>query len=223
VRQRTGSDLDQAVDSPEAWHWLSEYLDKAQPDPGYLRLIAQALADPPLEGCEYSGLSAGDVVAGVSRHLTSTGAKSQFWHVSVMWPRYRMLAAELGKKNCSLCLADDTGSFVCSDSPVGAAWPDDWVAERDPKYADEGALVTFPLDRHTALVAGLDGNCDARRRVSKAAVAELNSQTMRRATRFVFAPSKGFPFALPDGTTGAGRDVFELLNWQDGDSSASLS
>jgi hypothetical protein len=210
VRHRMGADLDQAVEEPGAWHWLPEYLDQAQVDLKYFDVVVRTLSGPALDGCQRSGLSPGDVMAGVSRHLTGTSAKSQFWSVAIMWPWRQMLAAELAKKSWSLCLADGAGTFICSDSPVGVAWPEDLAEDGEPRYADEGVLVTLPLDRNTALVAGLDGPTGVRR-VPEAAVAQVNSQTARRAARFVFTPSPGSPVALSDGTITSAEALVQLI------------
>ena len=210
LRECMGKPLEQAVDDLDSWQWVWEYA--SQPgscsDPGYRRLLS--LVFPSSAQSAAGHPSRDDVAAGLSR-LGGADVKAQLWRVLVMWVTYPMLAANLNKKVWSLRISDVSGEFVCSDSPVRVAWSEDQVAMDEPKYADMASLVTLPLDRHTVAVAGLDDS-PTTRAIPIAAVAQANSQTIRRAARFLFAPSTDCPFSKSDGEIGICKDVFCLIS-----------
>jgi hypothetical protein len=210
VQKHTGLGIEQAVEDPANWRWLAELSERGQPSAEYLRLVCSALSRTASGGHADQGLPPGEMIKRTGQQLAATYDKVQFWHVAVMWALYPMLAADLRAKAWSLCLTDEVEPFVCSDRPVGVAWPEDEVTGAYPKYADPKTMVTFPLDRHSAVVAGLESECSVP--IPQAAVAEVNAQTMRGRPRFLFASSLRFPFPLPNGTVGRGEDVFQPVH-----------
>ncbi len=110
----------------------------------------------------------------------------------------------LRSRKWSLCSAEGEYGFVCSGSPVAVTWPEEHVSGEAATFGDAGAIVTFPLDRSTALVAGIHPH-HGWGQVGKEAVAEVNSQTLLALKRnpgvqpFVFSSSGRFLCAGKDG------------------------
>jgi len=166
IQQQTGLPVEKAVDDPENWRWLSEWL--GQP----LSAIHTVVMD----------------------HAGGE-ARTQLFHVCLIDVLRDLMRPLLKSRHWSLCVARDY--VVCSSSPLGIAWPVGHPSSRRPKLGDEGATLTFPLDRHTALVSGLGDHCSVRH-VCRSAVAQINSQTLRALEThamwppFAFAPAKQF-------------------------------
>jgi hypothetical protein len=168
VEQHAGLPLEIAVEKPESWIWLAE------------RLVV------PLQA----------VMAAVGT-CAGAGARTQAWHVLAIDVLKRMMLRILASKKWSLCVSQHGDAFVCSGSPLAVSWPEGHPSETPPRFADAEAVVTFPLDRSTALVAGLHLH-HGWGPVGREAVAAVNSQTLLSlkasagVQQFVFAPSKQF-------------------------------
>lgn len=167
---------------------------------------------------EWLGRPLSDIRALVAEYTE----KAQLWHVRVIDALKHLMLPLLKSRQWSLCVSQSKDYVVCSSSPLGITWPLDHPSGRRPTLGDDRAILTFPLDRHTALVAGLDGH-GCGRHVSRDAVAEINSQTVlslrthnvRHA--FVFAPSREFYCMGHDGLLHASGADFTLVSEPTGD------
>jgi len=143
--------------------------------------------------------------------------KAQLWHVLVIDVLKHSILPLLKRRQWSLCVSQSKDYVVCSNSPLGITWPLDHPSGKRPTLGDDRAILTFPLDRHTALVAGLDGpGCG--RHVSRDAVAQINSQTVlslrthAAQQSFVFAPADRFYCMGNDGLLDVSGTDFTLVS-----------
>ncbi len=182
LEQRSGQSFEETVRDPNAWLWLSEWLKL------------------PLD-CVFTKI----------RQLMSNQSDNlQLWHVLVIDPLYKGFLKLLKERIWSLCIAPQGEQFVCTDNPVGAALPMDYITDENSTFGNPATILTFPLDRHAALVGGLYDFCCVEY-VTNSAVVEINTQTLRRAKRFAFAPSTEFSFAVSDGTIQKGEALLKLV------------
>jgi len=182
LEHRSGQSFEETICDPRAWQWLSEYLK----------------------------LSLDYVFTRIKQLVSGQNNKLQLWHVLMAPYLYEGFLKLLQERAWSLCIAPQGEQFVCTDNPVGAALPQNYVQDENPTFGNPSTILTFPLNRQTALVGGLyDGYIVAH--VSVSAVTEVNTQTLRRVRRFVFAPSANFRFILRDGTMQKGEALFELI------------
>jgi hypothetical protein len=182
VEQRTESPFEVAVQDPENWRWLGEWLGLPLP-------------------------TVHDLV-----RTYAPGTRTQLWHVLLIDVLLHSMLPLLKSRKWSLCVSQSDYYFVCSSTPLGITWPVGHPSDKRPTLGDEESILTFPLDRHTALVAGIDERCCVKH-VGRDAVAEINNQTVLSLRThavqggFVFAPAKEFYCMGNDGllqVSGAG-------------------
>jgi len=188
VEQHTGLPFEEAIQRPENWRWLAE--SRRQP----LSAIRDRVA-------KYGGGK----------------AKGQLFHVRLIDALLHLMLPLLKSRQWSLCLTQGEDSFVCSNMPLAITWPVEHPSDKPPTFGDDAAILTFPLERHTALVAGLDEHYCVRH-VGRAAVAETNSQTVlslrthRVQHAFVFAPAREFYCMGNDGLLQVSGGDFKLVS-----------
>lgn len=189
---------------PSMRYYMKAYVEKQTGKPFEEALLDQG-AWQWLSEC--SGKPLDHVFADIKQSMSD---KSQLWHVLSIAPVHVMLLNILREKVWSLCIASQDCKLVCTDNPIGAAFPLDYASDASPAFGNPATILTFPLDRHAALVSGVyKSPCIAH--VTDSAIAEINTRTLQRANRFVFAPSTDFSFFLRDGTIQKGDSIFELI------------
>lgn len=181
VERKSSRPFEEALREPDAWQWLAEHRRQ----------------------------SLNEVVSEVKSYLSRGGDTRQLWHVRMIDPLQTLLGGLLRARIWSLCVAPHAHPFICSDNPIGVALPLDFASNEEPTLGHQSAILTFPLDRHVAVVAGIYDQPGVSH-VSEPAVAEINAQTLRWLTRFAFSPSREFSFVLPDSTILWGEAILDL-------------
>lgn len=166
--------------------WVKQHtglpFEEAVQDPENWRWLAECLGQP---------------LPAIFALVGTYAEKNQLWHTLVIDPLIRSMLPLLKSREWSLCVSQSEDYFVCSSSPLGITWSVGHPSNKNPTLGDEQAILTFPLCRYMALVAGL-GEKGCGRYVSRNAVAEVNNQTLlslrTHAVRhgFVFAPAREF-------------------------------
>jgi hypothetical protein len=163
LEQHTGLPFEEAVQDPNNWGWLAEFL----------------------------GLDPATVHGFVGRYAQGN-AKTQLWPVLLIDVLVCLMLPLLKSRQWSLCFSHGEDHVVCSNTPLGIAWPLEHPSDKRPTLGDDAAILTFPFDRHTAFISGLDDHCCVRH-VGRSAVAEINTQTVLSLKTHAVQP--GFVFA----------------------------
>jgi hypothetical protein len=184
VERKSGKPFEETLRDLDAWRWRSEW--------------REVPLDRVINILEYPA--------------THQDYYAQAWHVWSIDPMSGLLLDLLKKKVWSLYIARPSCPFICSEHPVGMAFPPGYISseEEKPTLGNPAAVLTFPLDRHTALVGGLHDSCRVVY-MSDSNIAAINWQTILLRERFVFAPSLDFLFAVPGGTIQKGEALFGLV------------
>lgn len=116
--------------------------------------------------------------------------------------------------------SDSTGSFITCDRPVGVWWktPEQIPPPfRDsPGFGMKGTIVVFPISSHMLMTGEFEETdrvflADAVLPASEELVAHMNSQIIRFAVRWVYAPDLSFKIVDKAGRMRLGSDLFNCL------------
>jgi len=169
---------------------------------------------------EWLGRPLSDIRALVAEYTE----KAQLWHVCVIDALKHSMLPLLKSRQWSLCVSHSKDYIVCSSTPLGITWPAKHPSSKRPTLGDDRAILTFPLDRHTALISGLDRHGSGLH-VSRDAVAEINTQTAlslkthAAQQSFVFAPAERFYCMGNDGLLQVSGADFTLVSAPTGEGS----
>ena len=132
---------------------------------------------------------------------------SYFFHMLMHWSTLSDLLAERSWSVLIPYGKDDF--FICSDNPVGLESPAMEMGDT-PLFTDRQSILTFPLNRRLALIGRFDEE-PFTAEVGREMIARMNMQTLRRATRCLYAPKNTAIGMQKDGSVGYLQDILSLI------------
>lgn len=128
-------------------------------------------------------------------------------HINLELHTLDIIIKLLTKRQWTLMLAPDDLHFITCDFPVALLWknPEKYVAS--PGFACADTQVFFPLSQKVALIGDFEGENEIVI-ATQEIVAGINTNILRSAKRFIYAPQEKFWFLHSSGRLSSDLDLF---------------
>jgi hypothetical protein len=111
----------------------------------------------------------------------------------------------------SVLLADEqTGYFICSDSPLNLHWTKPMDSIWGPGFGSKGTDVTIPLSKNILLLGRFEEELPTQY-LSRESIAIMNSYTASDSQRYVYSSNKEFIWYTRSNTIGDMNDLFKEM------------
>jgi hypothetical protein len=182
LEDSTGLPFREAVARPESWRWIVDE--------------------------EALGLGV-EEVASLLRRKDCKKAHPQIWHFFSSMVLHDSFLRLMAERAWHLYVANEGADFVTCDDPVGIARVPGEMPYRAPSFRERDTVISFPINRHAALAGSYDGRYylphDDRR-----IVAVVNTGSVMRASRCIYAPQDDFVCLKPNGEFGEIGDASSI-------------
>jgi len=133
---------------------------------------------------------------------------ARVFHIDFIYSRLKKIKQMLIKRHWSLCVSLLPNSFICSDFPLVAFWPQNisgWL----PGIDIPNTILRFPLSR-TLLLEGYDTPRESQINfLDSKQIAAINGGFVDRCNRFIISPEKDFIGIDRNGHIRKGSDLFK--------------
>jgi hypothetical protein len=128
-------------------------------------------------------------------------------HLAGLYRAHQTLQPMLARRQWSVLVAGDGGTFVTSDAPVVLDWTDRREANSAPAFGLRKTVVMFPVDSKTALQGTFEGPGGRHRVLSHQHVAMLNMIVSFSASRLVCSSAEEFSWMDRHGRIRSAADL----------------